>query len=201
MNKSENIEELAGALALAWAEAENASKNAKNPHFRSAYADLAEVINTVRPVLAKHGISFLQAPRFENGLVTVETMLMHKSGQWMSSEVSAPATKGDAQGVGAAITYCRRYGLSAMCGIAQEDDDANAASRPAAAQYVDVSPILKQISEAQTHDEARAIAAKVWNDPKYKAHRPAIKEAGDERMKALDEFVQAEAQAGDSPTE
>lgn len=132
MNKSESIVEIAKALASFTAEAENASKNSQNPHFRSSYADLAEVINTVRPVLAKHGLSFLQAPRYENGIVTVETMILHSSGEFISSEVSAPVSKNDAQGVGSAITYCRRYGLSAMCGIAQEDDDGNAASQPPA---------------------------------------------------------------------
>lgn len=129
MKTSESIVKIAVAMACFTAEAENAAKNSKNPHFRSSYADLAEVINTVRPVLAKHGLSFLQAPRYENGIVTVETMLLHSSGEFISSEVSAPVSKNDAQGVGSAITYCRRYGLSAMCGIAQEDDDGNAASQ------------------------------------------------------------------------
>lgn len=128
MKTSESITSIAKALAAYTAEAENASKNAKNPHFRSSYADLAEVINTVRPVLAKHGISFIQSPTFDGDMVTVETTLLHESGEFISSQVSAPVTKRDAQGVGSAITYCRRYGLSAMCGVAQEDDDGNAAS-------------------------------------------------------------------------
>lgn len=127
MNKSEQINELAVAMAKAQLELENASKNAANPHFRSKYADLAEVLNTVRPVFAKHGLAVIQAPEYGDGIAAVETMVTHASGQWISCTVSAPVSKQDAQGVGSAITYCRRYGLAAMAGVAQEDDDANSA--------------------------------------------------------------------------
>lgn len=127
MTKSEQINDLAAALAAAQSEMENASKSSSNPHFKSKYADLAEVINTVRPVFGKHGLSQVQCPSYEGGMVSVETIIMHKSGQWLSSTVSAPVSKQDAQGVGSAITYCRRYSLAAMAGLAQEDDDANSA--------------------------------------------------------------------------
>lgn len=127
MNKSEQINELATAMAKAQLEIENASKNAANPHFRSKYADLAEVLNTVRPVFAKHGLAVIQSPSFEDGIASVETTIAHSSGQWISSTVSAPVSKQDAQGVGSCITYCRRFGLSSMAGISQEDDDANSA--------------------------------------------------------------------------
>lgn len=127
MQKSDQINELAAALAKAQGEIENASKNAANPHFKSKYADLAEVLNTVRPVFTKHGLSVSQFPSFADGLASVETVLMHSSGQWMSGTASAGVTKMDAQGVGSAITYLRRYSLAAVAGIAQEDDDANAA--------------------------------------------------------------------------
>lgn len=132
MNKSESIKELATALAAAQAEIENASKNASNPHFRSRYADLAEVLNTARPVLARHGLSVAQFPSLEDGIVSLETIMMHSSGEWISGIASAPIAKPDAQGVGSATTYLRRYSLAALVGIAQEDDDANGAARPAA---------------------------------------------------------------------
>ena len=132
MNKSESIKELATALAAAQAEIENASKNASNPHFRSRYADLAEVLNTARPVLAKHGLSVAQFPSLEDGIVSLETIMMHASGEWISGIASAPIAKLDAQGVGSATTYLRRYSLAAMVGIAQEDEDANVAARPTA---------------------------------------------------------------------
>jgi hypothetical protein len=130
MNKSESIAKFAEAMAAAQGEMENAKKNATNPHFRSNYADLAEVLNTVRPVLSRHGISITQFPSYGDGLVHVETIIAHKSGEWMSEKCSAPAQKQDPQGVGSAISYLRRYSLAAVCGLAQEDDDAQAAVKP-----------------------------------------------------------------------
>lgn len=127
MIMSDSVAEIAKALAKAQGEIENASKNAANPHFRSKYADLAEVLNTIRPIFAKHGLSYVQFPSFHEGVASVETLLMHDSGEWMRGMSSAPVSKNDAQGVGSATTYLRRYSLAAMAGIAQEDDDANSA--------------------------------------------------------------------------
>jgi len=153
MNKSELINDLATALAKAQGELENASKSSSNPHFKSKYADLAEIINTTRPVFSANGLSVTQCPSFEAGIVSVETILMHSSGQWISSTISAPVSKQDAQGVGSAITYCRRYSLAAVAGIAQEDDDANSAvGHSPKAKLKDVSESVitaKQVAEVR----------------------------------------------------
>lgn len=127
MNKSDSIAAISQAIAKAQNEVENAAKNAKNPHFKSKYADLAELLNTVRPVFSSHGLAIVQMPSFVDGIASVETMISHSSGEWISSICSSPVGKQDAQGVGSAITYLRRYSLAAMCGIAQEDDDGNSA--------------------------------------------------------------------------
>lgn len=127
MNKSESIKELATALAKAQGEIENATKATANAFFKSKYADLAECLNTVRPVFARHGLSLSQFPSFADGVASVESILMHSSGEWLSNTASAPVSKQDAQGVGSATTYLRRYSLAAIAGIAQEDDDANSA--------------------------------------------------------------------------
>lgn len=119
---------LFAALAEAQGEIENAAKNAANPHFRSKYADLAEVLNTVRPVFAKHGLSLLQSTGFDGSLVSVTTLVAHKDGGFLTSVSSCVPAKTDAQGVGAATTYLRRYSAAAAAGIAQEDDDGNAAA-------------------------------------------------------------------------
>jgi hypothetical protein len=121
--QSESIQALAKALAEAQGEIENAHKNAKNPHFKSDYADLAEIINTVRPVLSRHGLAVIQMPGYVDGVVTVDTLLTHSSGEWVRGTSGAPLQKQDPQGVGSACTYLRRYSLSALCNIAQEDDD------------------------------------------------------------------------------
>lgn len=119
---------LFAALAAAQGEIENAAKNAANPHFRSKYADLAEVLNTVRPVFAKHGLSMLQSTGFDGALVSVTTLVAHKEGGYLTAVASCVPAKTDAQGVGSATTYLRRYSAAAVAGIAQEDDDGNAAS-------------------------------------------------------------------------
>ena len=124
---SEQINELGTALALAQGDLKNPLKDATNPHFKSKYADLAGVIDAVRPIFSEHGLSVSQHPSMEGDIVTVETLVIHKSGQYMLSAVSAPVGKRDAQGVGSAITYCRRYSLAAVAGVAQDDDDGNAA--------------------------------------------------------------------------
>lgn len=134
MRHSDSLASLGAALAKAHAELDNVTKDASNPHFKSKYATLAAITDTTRPVLAKHGLSLIQMPSYADGVVQVETMLLHSSGEWISETAGAPAPKLDPQGVGSAITYLRRYAQSAFCNIAQEDDDGNAASRPAPAR-------------------------------------------------------------------
>lgn len=128
---SESISAVAAALVAAQGELEHASKNAANPHFRSKYADLTEVIDTIRPVFNKHGLAVLQRPVPSEGGPTVQTVIVHKSGEWIADAgLFLPAQKSDPQGFGSALTYARRYGLAALVGLAQDDDDANAASFP-----------------------------------------------------------------------
>jgi hypothetical protein len=132
MTTSENIAEIAAALAKAQASMKNAALNKVNPHFRNRYADLAAIRDAVVPELAKNGIAVVQGLGVtDGGIVGLTTRLMHTSGQWVESDILLPACA-DMQKMGSAITYARRYSLSAICGIAaDEDDDANAASTPA----------------------------------------------------------------------
>lgn len=146
MQKSETIAALADALAKAQGEIENASKNAANPHFKSRYADLAEVLNTVRPVFAKHGLAVTQFPSFDGGVAHVETILTHSSGEWMSGIASAPVGKQDAQGVGSAVTYLRRYSLAAVAGVAQEDDDGRSVVGKPSQQQAPIAAIKPPLS-------------------------------------------------------
>jgi hypothetical protein len=128
MRTSEQINELAAALAKAQAEMKNAKLNKVNPHFKSRYADLAEIRDTVTPALSKHGIAVVHGigPTDGGGLV-VMTRLVHASGQWIES--GFPIAYDKPQTMGSAITYGRRYNLSAIANIsADDDDDANAAN-------------------------------------------------------------------------
>ena len=127
MHKSTEVNEIAAALAKAQGEMGHAIKDATNPHFRSQYATLVSVIEAVREALSKNGVFYWQPAETDpDGNVCVTTHLIHSSGQWVASELKMAPGKKDAQGVGATITYARRYGLMAACGIAPgDDDDAN----------------------------------------------------------------------------
>jgi len=118
---------LAAALAAAQAEMHHASKDGKNPHFRSTYATLASVLDATRPLLAKHKIAIVQLATAEGKLARVETRLIHESGEWIGATCSSEAKDSSPQSIGSAQTYLRRYGLQAIAGIASEDDDAEAA--------------------------------------------------------------------------
>jgi hypothetical protein len=129
MNKSDSIKELASALNKAQADMSGAKKGSKNPFFKSSYADLNSVVDAVRIPFSENGLSYSQFPIFRDGFVGVETILMHESGEFMSSELLLPMTKQDPQAAGSAITYARRYSLQAIAGIPAEDDDGNSASQ------------------------------------------------------------------------
>ena len=126
---SDQINELALALAKAQGALHGAVKGSENPFFKSSYADLAAVMEACREPLSANGLSYVQLPGNNGREVTVTTFLLHSSGQWMRSTVGAAPLKTDAQALGSVITYLRRYALSAIVGIAQVDDDGNAASK------------------------------------------------------------------------
>jgi len=108
-----------------------ALKTSTNPHFRSRYADLSACVEAVIDALNANGLGLVQVTHPCESGVSVETVLVHESGQTMTSGVlHVPASKQDAQGYGSALTYARRYSLMAICGIAPEDDDGNKASKP-----------------------------------------------------------------------
>lgn len=141
MKTSESLANLGIALAKAQSELKAIHKDSTNPHFRNTYASLDTILESVRPALAKHGLSLVQgatAPHAdENGVVrsfVVETMLLHASGEYIINAAVMPLAKADPQGAGGAMTYGRRYGVAALLALAtEEDDDGNTASaRPAA---------------------------------------------------------------------
>lgn len=131
MKTSETITALAAALAKAQALVKGALKDAQNPHFKSKYADLASIWEACREALTSNGLSVVQGgaevtPAVAGGSVVIHTRLIHSSGQWIESCLSAPMQQANAQGVGSTVTYLRRYALAAMVGVAPDDDDGEA---------------------------------------------------------------------------
>jgi hypothetical protein len=143
MNKSESIKELATALNKAQAEMSGAKKKAVNPHYKKAYSNMNDVVDAVRIPFCDNGLSYSQFPLFENGCVGVETILMHESGEWISSVLMLPMVKQDPQAAGSAITYARRYSLQSIAGIPSEDDDGNS-TRQAAKPSIDMAAVAKE---------------------------------------------------------
>jgi hypothetical protein len=157
MNLEHTTAGLNKALAQAQSEVENATKGSINPHFKNRYADLAEVLNTVRPVFASHGLSIVQSTSYDGSLVSVTTTILHAEGGYISSTASCVPAKSDAQGVGASTTYLRRYALAAMTGIAQEDDDGQSASHTrtaAPASKEDVASLKTRMEGLGVDEEA-----------------------------------------------
>jgi hypothetical protein len=132
MTKSDSIKELCAALAKAQPQIEGASKDKNNPAFKSKYADLSSVSEAIAAPLANHGLSYVQVSHDRENAAAIETLILHSSGEWMSAGIVAvPVTKHDAHGFGSALTYARRYSLSAAFGVVPEDDDGNAAAKNA----------------------------------------------------------------------
>jgi len=153
MNKSDSISGLAAALAIAQGQMKGAIKDSANPFFKSKYADLASVVEAIRVAFSSNGLSYIQTVEpSDKDEVRVETTLLHSSGEWIACGVlSLPVSKADAQGYGSALTYARRYSLSAAVGVAPEDDDGNAAS--AAKPTMDFTPHIEKINASMTMDE------------------------------------------------
>jgi len=127
MTRSDSIAGLAAALSKAQATMTSAKKDSTNPHFKSRYADLASIWDACREPLTKNGLAIVQLPGKDEAGYYVETVLTHASGEFIADKLHIVPTKDDPQGLGSAITYARRYGLSAVAGIAPDDDDAEAA--------------------------------------------------------------------------
>ncbi len=141
MKHSETIGKLAEALSKAQGEMSNAAKDKDNPFFKSSYADLASVWDACRGPLSKNGLCVLQAIDSVDGRLILSTKLVHLSGEYVESTLPVNPVKNDPQGLGSAITYMRRYALSALVGIAPAEDDGEASmGRGKQPQQIQVNP-------------------------------------------------------------
>jgi hypothetical protein len=128
---SQDLAELAAAIIEVQAEMPKIPKTSDNPFFKSKYADLADVKTLADPIITKHGLAVTQWPSNNDKGDTLVTMLLHRSGQFIKSEMQLHLTKADAQGQGSALTYARRYAYMASLGlVADADDDGHQAAQP-----------------------------------------------------------------------
>ena len=131
MKHSDELKNIAKALAKFQADIKDPARDKDNPYFKSKYVALDGLLDAVRPVLATNGLSFIQSPVSNGQDMGVTTLLMHDSGEWIESDPFVlHAVKNDPPACGSAITYARRYSLSAVLGVAwDDDDDANIATK------------------------------------------------------------------------
>lgn len=131
MKTSEDIKEITKALVAFHSEVGRITKDGTNPHLKNRYATIDQIIEEIRPVLASHGLFVMQLPsNSEAGEIQMVTRLYHVSGQWMESpSLKIKVDRNNAQGIGSAITYARRYSLTSFLGLnTGEDDDGHRAS-------------------------------------------------------------------------
>lgn len=129
MNHSDQLDQIAAALAAFQGEVRAIPKGDTNPFFKSKYAGLPDVVATASPLATKHGLAVVQSMGFDGVHDTLTTMVLHTSGQWIADTMRLHLTKEDSQGHGSATTYARRYGYMSILGlVADDDDDGNAAS-------------------------------------------------------------------------
>lgn len=173
VEKKTTAQTLTQALTAFQADLPRVELDAVNPHFKSKYASLGSVTKAVLPKLTEHGFAFSVGSFVDNGLLVVDAHLMHESGE--SRSLQFPITETNPQKIGSALSYARRYALSALTGVvADEDDDGNAASTPSAAE--------RQIQKAQSRPTPTA-GAKEHPD-KVKVREWIAKGEGTERRDA-----------------
>lgn len=152
------MSEIAKALVAAQLQMSRAIKDSNNPHFRSKYADLGNVMDACIPALNANGIAVFQPTIDIDGERFVETVLIHTSGEELRCRVPLIVGKNDMQGYGSAVTYARRYGLMTMAGVAPEDDDGNAAAKAPPPEPRRKQPPPEPKPAAPSMDEINAAA-------------------------------------------
>ena len=178
---SEQINELAAALAKAQGEITSAIEDKTNPHFKTSYASLNSVWEACREPLSKNGLAVVQIMTGSNDQLILITTLAHSSGQWMKSVLPVTSAKATPQALGSAITYMRRYSLAALVGVApnEDDDDAEEAEQPSYDKRKESKPIHFKAPQ-------NSAVPPVVQTQEQKATKPEIPK---EKAPGYDEFV------------
>jgi hypothetical protein len=172
MRMSESIAEIAKALAKFQTEVKQPEKSGENPHFKSKYVTLDGTVKAIHECAPNHGLSYIQSPLMTEDGVGVTTLLMHSGGEFIEFDpFILPLDRKNAQGAGSAITYARRYSLSAAFGIVSDlDDDGNEAAGQNGSSQPQAKPITsKQVGLIKTLTKKLATGKNV-NDAQIYEH-------------------------------
>lgn len=157
MQSSQTITKISAAFVKAQSEMSNAKKDSINPFFKKSYADLNSIREAILPVLNKHAISALQPTCVIEGIPYVETILLHESGEFISSLTQIVVDKvNDAQRHGSGLSYARRYALQSIVNIGAEDDDANAAVKVEPPSPAEIATATKKLNACKNIAELAA---------------------------------------------
>lgn len=170
---SQNLNELLSALAKAQGQISHAKKDKKNPFFKSSYADLASVWEACRNELSANGLAVIQTVEGNKEQMYLVTILGHASGQYIKSKLPLLLTKFDPQSQGSAITYARRYALSAMIGICADEDDDGERAMIRKKPEVETVPIA--IINAKQHQELNDILGQCDAEFQSNVHKTLAK--------------------------
>ena len=193
LTHSDQVNELAAALAKAQGQIQDAKKDSANPFFKSKYADLAAVREAVRKPLSDNGIAVVQVPCADGSHAGVDTMLIHTSGQWIRGLLVVTSKDEGPQAIGSCITYLRRYALQSFTGVAAEDDDGNAAEGKTNGKQPEKKAEPPKGFE-QWADDLAAVAEEgteklhaAWKTsrPEYRAYLTSTNPSGWESLKAI----------------
>ena len=170
MEKSDSIVKLSKALVKMQSEMGAASRLSDNPYFKSKYADLNSVWEAVAEPLHNNGLAVTQlVGEYVDGTQSLESVLIHESGEWISCKSSIPLAKKDPHGAGSGITYLRRYNLASITGCLSElDDDANAAADPKKRGKGAHSPLMGSLEELTAGELGTAKAVAIGMDEAHK---------------------------------
>jgi hypothetical protein len=153
MEQSANITELAKALAKLQGELKTVSRDKTNPYFNSKYADLSAIWDACRKPLADNGLSLVQTTDRAGEDIVLETLLLHETGEWIKGKLPINPARDEPQAIGSAISYARRYAMSAMLGIvSDEDDDAEAGAAHQTRKNNSYSTGIQQTAEKKEAD-------------------------------------------------
>jgi len=164
VNTSEKIDLIAPALVATQRQLRPVRKTAENPHFKSSFAPLDEIMDAAQTAAHANGIAILQSTDGEDAAgFNLVTTLLHTSGQWVAGRVRMPLERGTAQAAGSATTYGRRYGLAALLGIvAEDDDDGHAATVQQALKPAKVAKGSKAKKPLKERTEIELLDLRVW---------------------------------------
>ncbi len=186
MKTSESVTAIYKALIEFHGSVGKVKKDSKNPHFKSTYASLPDILDAVTAPLTSAGLCVIQMPAGRSGLTT---RLCHISGEWLEETYEMPPAQATPQGIGSAITYQRRYALCAVLSLNVDDDDGHAGSvQPATKQAAAKSaPPPPAATAEQLELIAEMLAMPIFNSYRKNALKkyPGLKGMTHERAEKM----------------